>query len=87
MGGHRNLIQHNVIQNNGGRDVGYGIYIGGETHDIDIIDNVITDTRQSGEKKLQRIGVYIGKSAKRMRLSNNVTDGNAERAVQDDSAG
>jgi len=86
MGGHRNLIKRNVIQNNGGSNGGYGVYVGGETHDIDIIDNVITDTRQSGEK-LQRIGIYIGKSAKLVRLSNNVTEGNAEKAVQDDSTG
>jgi len=86
MGGHRNLIQHNVIQNNGSGDAGYGIYIGGETHDIDIIDNVVTDTRRSGEKS-QRVGIYIGRKAKRVKLSNNVTDGNAERAIKDDSTG
>lgn len=86
MGGHRNLIQDNVIQNNGSGNVGFGVYVGGETRDIDIVDNVITDTRQSGEK-LQRIGIYIGKKAKRVKLSNNVTDGNAGKAVQDDSTG
>jgi hypothetical protein len=86
MGGHRNLIQDNVIQNNGGANVGFGVFVGGETRDIDIIDNVITDTRQSGEK-LQRIGIYIGKKAKSVKLSNNVTNGNAEKAVQDDSTG
>ncbi|MGQ9513741.1 MAG: right-handed parallel beta-helix repeat-containing protein [Thermoproteota archaeon] len=85
MGGHRNIIQNNVIKNNGSGKRGFGIFVGGETCDISIVDNVITDTRKNGEKK-QRIGIYIGKKAKRIMLSNNTMDGNAEKAVQDDSA-
>lgn len=85
MGGNRNIIQNNVIQNNGNGRIGFGIYIGGETQDIDIIENLITDTRKN-EEKLQRIGIYIGKKAKRVTLNNNTMDGNAEKAIQDDSA-
>jgi hypothetical protein len=82
MGGHRNLIRDNVIRDNGGEKGGYGIRIDGETYDIEIVDNEITDTRQVGEKK-QRVGIYIGEKANRISLGNNRAEGNADTAVQD----
>ncbi|MGQ9610336.1 MAG: right-handed parallel beta-helix repeat-containing protein, partial [bacterium] len=64
-GGHRNLIENNVIQDNGVGGEGCGIYIHGETHDINIINNMIKDT-QPDKEKTQRYGIYIGAKADRI---------------------
>lgn len=83
-GGHRNLLENNVIQNNGASGEGCGIYIRGETHDITIIGNEITDTRPEGEKT-QQFGVWIGPKADRIIIKSNNISGNIEGKVKNEA--
>ncbi len=83
-GGHRNLIENNIIQDNGSGDGGSGIYINGETHDISIINNVIKDTRPDNEKT-QRYGIHIGSKADRITIRDNTIEGNQEASIKNEA--
>ena len=84
-GGHRNLLQNNVIQDNGAGGEGCGIYIRGETRDIAIIGNEISDTRPEGEKT-QQFGIRIGPKADRISIRENKIQGNKEGTVKNEAA-
>jgi parallel beta-helix repeat protein len=83
-GGHRNLLENNRIQNNGAGGEGCGIYIRGETHDITIVGNEISDTRPEGEKT-QQFAVRIGPKADRIVIRGNKIDGNKEGTVKNEA--
>ena len=85
-GGHRNLLENNEIHDNGAGGEGCGIYIRGETHDITIIGNRITDTRPEAEKT-QQFGIWIGPKADRITISGNKIEGNKEGAVKNEAVG
>ncbi|MFC1714270.1 nitrous oxide reductase family maturation protein NosD [Candidatus Poribacteria bacterium] len=83
-GGHRNLLENNKIQNNGASGEGSGIYIRGETHDITIIGNEISDTR-SGDEKTQQFGIRIGPKADRIIIRGNKIEENKEGKVKNEA--
>ncbi|MBN1417483.1 MAG: right-handed parallel beta-helix repeat-containing protein [Planctomycetes bacterium] len=66
MAGHRNRIEENVIERNGGA----GIRIDGETHDIEIVRNRHGDARPEGERT-QREWVSVGPKASRITVEGN----------------
>jgi parallel beta-helix repeat protein len=84
-GGHRNLLENNQIYDNGVSGNGCGIYIDGETEDITIRGNVISDTRPEGQKT-QRFGVFVGKKAARITIQDNKIEGNIEAPVKNETA-
>ena len=79
MGGHRNRLEHNRIEDNGNDKEGYGIYIDGETCDTLIVNNTIGNAI---EPKRQRVGLYIGAKAKGTVYEGNVMEGHADGDVQ-----
>ncbi|MGB9597935.1 MAG: right-handed parallel beta-helix repeat-containing protein [Candidatus Poribacteria bacterium] len=83
-GGHRNLLENNVIINNGKDGEGCGIYINGETYDITIVNNDISDKRLESEKT-QQYGIWIGAKAKRIKIRENLIEGNKLGAIKNDS--
>ena len=70
-GGHRNLIEGCRIRDNGFALDGVGIDVRGETVDVQIIGNEISDT---GDGK-QKIGVRIGERADNIQVSKNTCVG------------
>ena len=72
----RNLLEENIILDNGGVD-GVAIDITGKTRDIRIIGNEIRDTRGPA----QRIGIRIGRDVGDVQLEHNTIEGFAH-AVQ-----
>ncbi len=73
--GHRNTFIGNTIENNGtDGEEAYGIYIGGETHDILINENTI---RAAGTGN-QLAAIFIGQSAERINIENNDISGHEE---------
>ena len=72
--GHRNRFTDNIIENNGTREESAGFYIGGETHDISIINNTI---RSSG-KGNQATAILVGKKSSKPALSGNIITGSEE---------
>jgi parallel beta-helix repeat protein len=83
-GGHRNLLENNKILNNGSGGEGSGIYINGETHDITITGNEISDNQPEG-KKTQQYGVWIGSKADRIIIKGNKIEGNKESAIKNEA--
>jgi parallel beta-helix repeat protein len=83
-GGHRNLLENNEIYNNGAGGEGSGIFIRGETYDITIVGNKITDTRPEGEKT-QQFGVWIESKADRIKINGNKMEGNKEGKVKNEA--
>lgn len=83
-GGHRNLLENNGIYDNGAGGEGCGIYINGETYDIKIIGNRITDTRLEGQKT-QQYGIMIGPKANRITIRANKIEANKEGAVKNEA--
>jgi parallel beta-helix repeat protein len=69
----RNVIENNVIENSGGED-GVGIEVTGETKDIRLFGNTITETRGAA----QRIGIRIGDKAGKVELMDNRISGFAK---------
>jgi hypothetical protein len=65
--GHRNLIEHSLIADNGSEADGVGIAINAPACDVQIISNRFADT---GDRR-QRIGVRIGAQAQRTQLAGN----------------
>jgi len=72
--GHRNTFTNNVIENNGTREESAGIYIGGETHDINIIKNTIRSTGKGN----QTIAILIGNKSSKITASDNSILGSKE---------
>jgi hypothetical protein len=57
--GHRNKFTKNVIENNGTKSESSGFYIGGETHDIQILSNTIRSTGKGN----QSTAILVGKKS------------------------
>jgi len=72
--GHRNTFTENIIENNGTREESAGFYIGGETHDINIINNTI---RSSG-KGNQTVAILVGKKSSKPAAGGNMITGSGE---------
>lgn len=70
MAGHRNRLEGNLIENNGGKEPAAGIRIRGETTGIVIRNNTIRDTRAAGQKK-QTVGIQIEPEAGTVTLDDN----------------
>jgi len=83
-GGHRNLLENNKILNNGAGGEGSGIFIRGETHDITIIGNEISDNQPEG-KKTQQYGVWIESKADRITIKGNKIAGNKEGTIKNEA--
>lgn len=81
MAGHRNRLERNIIENNGGSASAAGIRVQGETRDLVFRDNVIRDTRPADSRK-QTVGIRIEEEAGRVTLENNQIE--ASTKVQDD---
>jgi len=73
MAGHRNRVEKNVIENNGGKSDGAGIRVRGETRDLVFRDNIIRDTRPPEERK-QLVGIRIEDGAGDVVLEDNQVD-------------
>jgi parallel beta-helix repeat protein len=72
--GHRNTFTNNVIENNGISRESVGFYIGGETHDIKIINNTI---RSSG-KGNQTTAILVGKKSSKITSTDNKISGSKD---------
>ena len=72
--GHRNTFTDNVIENNGTSRESAGFYIGGETHDIKIINNTI---RSSG-KGNQTTAILVGKKSSKITAADNKISGSKD---------
>lgn len=62
MAGHRNRLENNLIENNGVTNNAPGIRVRGETRDLVFRNNIIRDTRPTGERK-QTVGIRIEEAA------------------------
>lgn len=80
MAGHRNRIENNLIENNGGQQAAAGIRVRGETRDLIFRNNIIRDTRPEADKK-QTVGIRIEEQAGPVTLEGNQID--APTAIQD----
>jgi len=72
--GHRNTFINNVIENNGTRGESAGFWIGGETRDIIISDNVI----RSAGKGNQSTAIHVGKKSSNVTATGNKISGSKE---------
>jgi parallel beta-helix repeat protein len=72
--GHRNTFTDNIIENNGVKQASSGFYIGGETHDINIINNTI----RSDSKGHQPTAIFIGKKSSKITATDNKISGSKE---------
>jgi hypothetical protein len=72
--GHRNTFINNTIENNGMREESAGFYIGGETHDIKITNNII---RSAGKGK-QINAIVIGKKSSKITATDNKISGSKD---------
>jgi parallel beta-helix repeat protein len=72
--GHRNTFTKNIIENNGIKEESSGFYIGGETHDINIINNII----RSAGKGNQSTAIFVGKKSSKITSSDNKISGSKE---------
>lgn len=71
LAGHRNRFEHNVIVNNGKDGKGYGVYIGGETEGVQLVENTIGNVPEGDEAGYQAVGVWIGEKAAQATLEGN----------------
>jgi hypothetical protein len=69
--GHRNTFTNNIIENNGIREESAGFYIGGETHDISIINNTIRSTGKGN----QTVAISVCKKSSKITSSDNRISG------------
>ncbi len=72
--GHRNTFINNVIENNGIRRESAGFWIGGETRDIIISDNVIRSTGKGN----QSTAIHVGKKSSNVTATGNKISGSKE---------
>jgi hypothetical protein len=80
MAGHRNRLENNLIENNGGKDGGAGIRVRGETKDLVFRNNIIRDTRPTDARK-QSVGIRIEEDAGAVVLDGNEIE--AKTKVED----
>jgi polygalacturonase len=80
MAGHRNRLEHNVIENNGAKDSAAGIRVRGETKDLVFRNNIIRDTR-APEARKQTVGIRIEEPAGQVVLEDNTIE--ASTKVED----
>jgi parallel beta-helix repeat protein len=78
-GASRNTFRQHVIEDNGG----CGVYIQGYTTDLLFEDNTIRDTR-SGAARTQKVGIWAGEHAARIRAVGNRIENHVENAVVGD---
>jgi len=69
--GHRNTFINNTIENNGVSKESAGFWIGGETHDISIINNIIRSTGKGN----QPIAIFAGRRSSKVTESGNTVSG------------
>jgi parallel beta-helix repeat protein len=69
--GHRNTFSRNTIENNGVSKESAGFWIGGETHDINIINNIIRSTGKGN----QSTAVFVGRKSSKVTESGNTISG------------
>lgn len=72
--GHRNIFKNNIIENNGMSRESAGFRIGGETHDINIINNIIRSTGKGN----QTTAIFVGKKSSGVTSSGNTISGSKE---------
>ena len=72
--GHRNTFKNNDIENNGIRRESAGFWIGGETRDIIITDNIIRSTGKGN----QSTAIYVGKKSSNVTATGNKISGSKE---------
>jgi hypothetical protein len=72
--GHRNTFTSNIIENNGVAHESCGFYIGGETHDIVIKNNVIRSTGKGN----QSAAIIVGKKSSGVTSVDNKISGSKE---------
>ncbi len=72
----RNIIEHNIIENNGDDD-GAGIEVTGQTKDIRLVGNTITETRGPA----RRAGIRLAEKVGRVDLAENQITGFASEVV------
>ncbi|HTL55569.1 MAG TPA: right-handed parallel beta-helix repeat-containing protein [Candidatus Limnocylindrales bacterium] len=70
MAGHRNRLERNIVENNGGQDQAAGIRVRGETQDLVFRNNIIRDTRPPEARK-QIVGIRIEEGAGEVTLEGN----------------
>ena len=80
MAGHRNRLESNLIENNGGKGEATGIRVRGETRDLVFRNNIIRDTRPPEARK-QTVGIRIEEPAGKVVLEGNEID--AQTQVED----
>ncbi len=98
---HRVTVRDNVIENNGSRaeemaaikariepweSIGSGIHAIGPMAGLVVESNVIRDTR-TGEDRLQRHAVVLGKGVTGARIGGNSISGHPQQAIVDESGG
>jgi parallel beta-helix repeat protein len=69
--GHRNTFTQNTIENNGMNKESSGFYIGGETHDITIINNTLRLTVRGN----QPVAITVGRKSSKITVSDNKISG------------
>jgi parallel beta-helix repeat protein len=72
--GHRNSFTNNTIENNGISAESCGFYIGGETHDINIKNNIIRSTGKGNQKT----AILVGKKSSKVTASGNSISGSKD---------
>jgi parallel beta-helix repeat protein len=72
--GHRNTFTGNTIENNGIKRESSGFYIGGETHDIIIKNNIIRSTGKGN----QATAIFVGKKSSGITALENKISGSKE---------
>jgi hypothetical protein len=73
MAGHRNRLEKNLIENNGGKAEAAGIRVRGETKNLVFRNNIIRDTRPIDSRK-QTVGIRIEEQAGEVSLEANEID-------------
>lgn len=81
-GGHRNTFMKNIVENNGISQESYGFYIDGETHDINLRENIIRTTPTPARKRNQIGAVFVGKKASLINISENSISGSKETVYE-----
>jgi parallel beta-helix repeat protein len=81
MAAHRNCLEENTIEDNGGRSSSAGIRIRGETDGLLLRKNIIRDTRETA-RRTQTIGILIDEKVGTVTLEENQID--AQQAPVED---
>ena len=83
MAAHRNTLEGNVIENNGGKGEVAAVRVQGQTRGLVFRNNTMRDTRAGADRR-QTTGVRVEKDAGEVTLDGNTIDGNT--AVKDERA-